>query len=76
MSHVCGEPSMNVDSAEECEVAALALEATYKTCTNGCNFPIPSGCVADSDRGLVWFNTRENGPAQPHRVPVCKSEQD
>lgn len=60
-----------IDSAEECEMAAEALGASW---VKEGSYTIPRGCVGeDFDGGRVWFNNipEGEGVSRDHRRPIC-----
>jgi len=71
---MCPDDWDTIESAEECEAAALALGGSYK---GEGNWPIPYGCVGDIvDGGSVYFNTNEDGPARIHRRTICMQQRN
>ena len=65
----CAELSILTEG--ECIDAATELGAIY---VNSGDYPAPFGCISNletDDIPRVWFNTNNNGVAQPHRRPIC-----
>ena len=63
-----------VTTADECEFAAKTLGTSGITQKLLDPELYPSGCYLDLDEEIVYFNSQDNGMADPSSTPICRRQ--